>query len=316
MERPLNRLLSPLKDTTPGNRCDAKVLGEIVKTKCRIFDEICREINVENHNEIKSVFLNKRTVSKESLCLWLEAVCGLVDSFCIPGLQEVMGRCEIQNQRITDAQRKLIDLQLKTIQKKDQELATLKSAVKEELKSVESTVQSTVQSQMISYSAVLSKTCSAALSQKKIQSAVKSATDKEDRKKNLVIYGVSETPGEEILDKASEILLEVGEKPSVKDCCRIGRRNGDAPRPVKLCLSSSDIAQQVLRKARLLRMKEGYKSVYICPDRTVEERVAYKKLFGELRTVRRAEPDKFFTIKNNKVVRVSDEKHSATGADS
>ena len=223
-----------------------------------------------------------------------------------------MGRCEIQNQRITDAQRKLIDLQLKTIQKKDQELATLKSTVKEELKSVESTVQSTVQSQMISYS----KTCSAALSQKKIQSAVKSATDKEDRRKNLVIYGVSETPGEEILDKASEILLEVGEKPSVKDCCRIGRKNGDAPRPVKLCLSSSDIAQQVLRKARLLRMKEGYKSVYICPDRTVEERRAYKKLVEELRTVRRAEPDKFFTIKNNKVVRVSDEKRSATGSDS
>ena len=223
-----------------------------------------------------------------------------------------MGRCEIQNQRITDAQRKLIDLQLKTIQKKDQELATLKSAVKEELKSVESTVQSTVQSQMISYS----KTCSAALSQKKILSAVKSATDKEDRKKNIVIYGVSETTGEVLQEKASEILLEVGEKPDIKDCCRVGQKKEDAPRPLKLCLSNSDIVQQVLRKARLLRTKEGYKSVYICPDRTVEERRAYKKLVEELRTARKAEPDKFFAIRNNKVVRISDDKRTPPGVGS
>jgi hypothetical protein len=67
------------------------------------------------------------------------------------------------------------------------------------------------------------------------------------------------------------------------------------------------MVQQVLRKARLLRTKEGYGAVYICPDRTVEERIAYKKLFDELKTKRESEPDKFFSIRNNKVVRVSED---------
>ena len=85
---------------------------------------------------------------------------------------------------------------------------------------------------------------------------------------------------------------------------------------MKLSLSNSDIVQQVLRKARLLRTKEGYKSVYICPDRTVEERRAYKKLVEELRTARKAEPDKFFAIRNNKVVRISDDKRTPPGVGS
>ena len=37
------------------------------------------------------------------------------------------------------------------------------------------------------------------------------------------------------------------------------------------------MVQQVLRKARRLRLKEQYQSVYIFPDRTFEERQAFKK---------------------------------------
>ena len=60
-------------------------------------------------------------------------------------------------------------------------MASVKSTVKEELKSV----QTTVQSEMKSYSSVLSKTCSVALSQRKLQSAVKLAAEKEDRSRNV-----------------------------------------------------------------------------------------------------------------------------------
>ena len=61
------------------------------------------------------------------------------------------------------------------------------------------------------------------------------------------------------------------------------RKKNTAVRPVKFTLSISDMISQVLRKARLLRSKEGYKSVYVCPDRTVEERRVYKKLLQELK---------------------------------
>ena len=45
----------------------------------------------------------------------------------------------------------------------------------------------------------------------------------------------------------------------------------------------------------------------LCPDRTVEERQAHKKLIQRLKLKREAEPDKFFAIRNNKVVSVSED---------
>ena len=99
-----------------------------------------------------------------------------------------------------------------------------------------------------------------------------------------------------------EILQKIGEKPTVRDCFRVGLRKGTTPHPVKFSLSSSDLVNQVLRKARLPRTKEGFQSVYVCPDRSVEERRAYKRLIEELKKKRQAEPYKFYIIRNNKIV--------------
>ena len=208
------------------------------------------------------MFLNKRNVTKELLCSWLESVSCLLNGFCLPQLQEALKRCEEQQDKIIEAQETIIKLQAKVIENRDEELACLKSTVKEELK----TVQTTVQTEIKSYSAAVSKSCSVAFSEKKLQAAVKSVTDKEDRNRNIIMYGVEETAGEDLPNKASAILEEIEEKPLLKDCCRVGMKNSVSPRPVKLCLSSSDMVQNVLRKAWLLRGKEGYKTVYICPD--------------------------------------------------
>ena len=141
------------------------------------------------------------------------------------------------------------------------------------------------------------------MTSKKIQAAVKSASDRDDRSRNVKIYGVEEADQEMLSDKVSEILQEIGEKPTVQDCCRVGLKKGTiTPRPVKFSLSSSDLVDQVLRKARLLRTKEGFQSVSVCPDRSVEERRAYKRLIEELKKKRQAEPDKFYIIRNNKIV--------------
>ena len=67
-----------------------------------------------------------------------------------------------------------------------------------------------------------------------------------------------------------------------------------AVRPVKF--TERDAANQLLRNAKLLRSREGLKSLYICLDRTVSERMAYKKLLEELKLKREAEPDKFYVI--------------------
>ena len=178
-----NKHLSPLKDIRSETKFDANVLDQIVKAKTSLCNEICREIHVERHDEIKCVFLNKRNVTKELLCSWLESVNCLLNGFCLPQLQEALKRCEEQQDKIIEAQETIIKLQAKVIDNRDEELACLKSTVREELK----TVQTTVQTKIKSYSAAVSKSCSVAFSEKKLQAAVKSVTDKEDRNRNIIM---------------------------------------------------------------------------------------------------------------------------------
>ena len=63
--------------------------------------------------------------------------------------------------------------------------------------------------------------------------------------------------------------------------------------------------QQILKNARKLRAKDGFRSIYLCPDRFIDERRAYKKLVEELKLKRSKELDKVHVIKNNKIVSFS-----------
>ena len=57
----------------------------------------------------------------------------------------------------------------------------------------------------------------------------------------MIIYGVEEADEENLPEKVYEIEVqqEIGEKPTVRDCCRIGLRKGTTPRPVVSSLSRS-----------------------------------------------------------------------------
>ncbi len=101
------------------------------------------------------------------------------------------------------------------------------------------------------------------------------------------------------------ILAEIDEKPLVKDVCRIGQVSKVSKRrPIKLTLTSADHVSEILRKTKRLRTKAGYESVYICPDRSVEERKALKKLLDELKSKRKSDSDGDYRIRNKKVVRI------------
>ena len=74
------------------------------------------------------------------------------------------------------------------------------------------------------------------------------------------------------------------------------------PRPVKFSLKNSDHVAQVLRSAERLHTKEGYRSVYICSDRTVEEKKSIKILLDQLKEKRKSEPSRTHYIRNNRIV--------------
>ena len=223
---------------------------------------------------------------------WLETVCCVLDSFAVPLLErgtDLEERVEtLQEEKIKD-QQSIIKLQDKLIEKKANELSSVKN---------------TVQSEMMLYSSAVSKSCSAALAPKKIQTAVRNVAAKTDRSKNIVIYGVDEKQGESLDTKVKEILAEIDEKPRVQDVCRLGQVSEGKCRPIKLSLSSPDHVSEVLRKAKRLRDVDGYKSIYLCPDRSVEERKAFRKLLDELKAKRNTDPGGVFVIRNNKIAKV------------
>ena len=118
----------------------------------------------------------------------------------------------------------------------------------------------------------------------------------------MIIYGLEESSEETLEDEVGKVLATIDEKPVIRDCCRVGIRKPNVKRPIKFTLRSSDMVNQILSKAKLLRTEEGFSNVYISPDRTVEERRAFKKLWEELQLKRKTDSDKVHYIKNNKVV--------------
>ena len=289
---------------------------QMEKARQSIFVEMCNEIGQGyDHRFVAARYLTaKRSITKEKLSEWVETVSHILDMFCLPWLQkaaplaEEVRNLKSENQALktenSSYQKRIISLQNQLIEKQEEQLNSVKSTVETELKTYSAAVKSTVQSQMMSYSKALTKSCSTALAPKKLHAAVQKVAQKEERSKNVMIYGLKEKSDDdhELVSRVESVLSEVGEKPVIKDCCRIGLKKENSVRPVRFSLNSSAHVIQVLKNARKLRNVDGYGSIYICPDRSPEERKAYKKLVEELKQKRDTECDKVHYISHNKIV--------------
>ena len=71
---------------------------------------------------------------------------------------------------------------------------------------------------------------------------------------------------------------------------------------MKVTLATLTTARQILSKAKNLRQSQKFKSVYICPDRSPEDRAARRTLVLELKAAAKTQPDRKFYIKDGKVV--------------
>ena len=124
----------------------------------------------------------------------------------------------------------------------------------------------TVEKEMKSFSSVLQQSCTTALSPKNIATEVKKISKEEDRTKEVVIFGVIEEQSESPAAKVTEILEQLEEKTCILDCKRIGQRATGTNRPIIFTVKSTDIVYQILRKAKRLKDKDGFKTVYISPN--------------------------------------------------
>ena len=98
----------------------------------------------------------------------------------------------------------------------------------------------------------------------KIVTAVKKVTAKEERSRNIMIYGMVKSQQENVLENVKTILSEIDEKPVITECRRVGTQKTGAIRPVQFAVISVIVLVliQLMKNARMLRIKEGYGSVY------------------------------------------------------
>ena len=160
---------------------------------------------------------------------------------------------------------------------------------------------STVESELKGYSSVLQKKCSEALAPRKIAAAVHSVNNKVDRSANIVVFGVTEEEKEELEPKVQEILGHLNEKPKISAVGRIGRQKPGLHRPIRFSVQSSSIAFGILRKAKDLKNIGDCKSIYLSPDRTVEEQVTRKKLVEQLKSKRTSDPLNRYYIRKGEI---------------
>ena len=265
-------------------------LKEVRNSSGMLFSDLCRVFGVDGAKNLNPGTLNKHSVSKAQMAEFLFTAVYLLDHCCLPLMSSATSQLEtLQTEKISD-QKTIIDLQQDLISKKNEELGEVTKSVEAGLKT---------------YSSVLQQSCTKALSPSNIAAAVKTVTQEEDRSRELVLFGVSEEAGERVTSVVTKVLEQIDEKPQVKQCRRIGNSNTGAARPIIFSVRSPDIVYQVLKKAKQLRDIEGYKTIYISPNRTREERIARQKLVSELKEKRRGDQNSRYFIRKGEIVQVA-----------
>ena len=212
---------------------------------------------------------------KDELATWLS------DSMTYVSKQNDMLSDLLKENR--DLKSSLIKSQQSVIELQDELLTNKKDQLQSLQATVKTSVESSVKAGLDSYSTVVAKSQSQSIATDALKSAVKIAINEDDRSRSLMVFGLPEGTNEDLCAKVDDILQQIGEKPKI-EAARLGKENTDGKiRPVKVTLRSSAAVGQILIKAKQLKNSAKYRSVYISPDRTPEQRLQHKKLVVEMK---------------------------------
>ena len=239
-------------------------------------------------------FTNRNGMTKELLAKFLTDAMLLVNR-----QNKLIGNLRLQSQQlkteVIGCQGSVINLQKELLAAKDQQLSALQTAV---VTSVEDTVKTELKS--YSEAAQSLRSAEAPFTQETLKTVVKHVVAEEDRSRNVMVFGLPEDSDEQLCENVSDVFQQLGVKPRI-EASRLGKKSSSTKRPVKVTLSSSSIVQQILAKARNLRQSENYKSIFISPDRSVEQRAQQKQLVLDLKEKCQLEPSRRHYISGGQI---------------
>ena len=149
----------------------------------------------------------------------------------------------------------------------------------------------------------------------------------EEKEKNLIVYGIPEKfddPGQQMkndFETINEIYMNRVNirEDDIINIIRLGTKNDDQIRPIKITFESTDKRMKVLRnnknlvlyddsfpecKADFCNLKENHKHIYVSTDKTKQQRDTEKTLRQELKE-RKAKGETNITIRNFKIVKTT-----------
>ena len=168
----------------------------------------------------------------------------------------------------------------------------------EQLQEMSCVVDTAVDKGIKSYSQAISRTIKESvpvLSEQKLKKVVQEAVTDDDCSRNVVVFGLTKELSEDLDNKISSLFSDIEEKPSF-EAVRIGEQSEDTNRPVKVCLRNSETVHKILQKAKHLRKSATYRTVYVQPDRSPEERAKHRTLVAEMRRRASEDPDNYYYI--------------------
>ncbi|KAL5270055.1 hypothetical protein ACHWQZ_G003514 [Mnemiopsis leidyi] len=275
--------------------------------------EVRQLASVNRDEDVNSQFFMKnRAMTKEVMAKLLSTAFSIVKSqeTVIQNLETNLEECYCElsdatakNKKlksecaleVVDLQRDVVKLQRELLSEKEKQLSDLRATVV-------ASVEDTVKAEFKSYSSVVQKTQSPVIAPSTLKSVVRTVVEEGDRSRSVMVFGLEEKKDEKLRDMVSELLLELNEKPKM-EVTRIGSSTSKT-RPVKVTIGSSVIAREILRKSKQLKNTAKFKTVYISPDRTIEQREEHKTLVLELKRRQADEPNKRHYIKENCVCSV------------
>ena len=158
-------------------------------------------------------------VSQEELAEWVEMAGKHLIERLYPLMRGQLGvtrKCSNLEKKVMECQEELISAQ-RALVGAQAELVKLQGQLLENREQAITDVQTAAKEEMRSFSSVLQKGCETALAPHRIQKAVTAATSSDDRSCNIVIHGLTDSPGdsEELLPEMWTTLAE-SEKPPVR----------------------------------------------------------------------------------------------------
>ena len=137
----------------------------------------------------------------------------------------------------------------------------------------------------------------------KITHSVKSVYDKQDRRNNLVVYGLERYPNNTLEKDVESMLVETYVKFDPEDIWMTEIKSNVGGLPIiKLQFRKREVAEEILKNAYKLKYISDFRKVYLSKDLTSAELVKRKELVIELKRRITNEPKTRWIIKGEKIV--------------